>query len=456
MRSKGKIDYGDKVIIEKGDKFKYITIRKGRKACIDRLNFYLDNAVGCYYNTTFDVRNDHLYKLHYEEISSSTSKPAVIEGIDNSTLADDPSSQKLSRSQIEDYKKSGVIGMDLVEKLVKNSATFDAKTEFSKVKYIKKKLKNHLRYDTLAQLLTMADVKAKSKLVIAESCQGLVTAAVMERMGGEGVIIQVHAGDVPTVGYSITNCNFPQACMDMILYLSLRKVNSKESDNMTGLSSKPADSDNEKQDAIEKKLAISTDPANDTDSKQFSLDKNQRIRMELEAKKHLSTHDLDGLIIATKFDPLPILKSLIKYIAPSRPFIIYCFLKEPLAECYVYLQEQQLAVNIQLTETWLREYQVLPDRTHPLTMMSGTGGYLLSGIKIDSDCDKKDVINNENVKDSTIMDNEGKADLNIVHSDTKSKDNYSIESNALRNKRELTETDNVEMEAKKIKTTSKD
>ena len=38
-----------------------------------------------------------------------------------------------------------------------------------------------------------------------------------------------------------------------------------------------------------------------------------------------------------------------------------------------------MALNLRLSETWMREYQVLPNRTHPEINMSGGGGYLLYG-----------------------------------------------------------------------------
>lgn len=45
------------------------------------------------------------------------------------------------------------------------------------------------------------------------------------------------------------------------------------------------------------------------------------------------------------------------------------------------MQRDRAAVGLQLQESWWREYQVLPGRTHPTMSTSGTGGYILSGIK---------------------------------------------------------------------------
>lgn len=37
---------------------------------------------------------------------------------------------------------------------------------------------------------------------------------------------------------------------------------------------------------------------------------------------------------------------------------------------------------VQLQESWCREMQVLPARTHPTMTTSGTGGYILSAIRV--------------------------------------------------------------------------
>lgn len=41
--------------------------------------------------------------------------------------------------------------------------------------------------------------------------------------------------------------------------------------------------------------------------------------------------------------------------------------------------------GVQLQESWMREIQVLPARTHPMMAMSGSGGYMLSGIRVTND-----------------------------------------------------------------------
>ena len=47
--------------------------------------------------------------------------------------------------------------------------------------------------------------------------------------------------------------------------------------------------------------------------------------------------------------------------------------KEPLLDAYMTMKEQGSAANVNLSETWLQSYQVLPERTHPTVNMSGDG-----------------------------------------------------------------------------------
>ena len=50
--------------------------------------------------------------------------------------------------------------------------------------------------------------------------------------------------------------------------------------------------------------------------------------------------------------------------------------------CALRLQVSKAAVAVQLQEPFWRAHQVLPGRTHPEMLMSGSGGYLLSGITV--------------------------------------------------------------------------
>merc|ERR1719189_2039988 len=111
----------------------------------------------------------------------------------------------------------------------------------------------------------------------------------------------------------------------------------------------------------------------------------QKQRLEsIKSYQMMKDHKMDGLIIACKQHPTNILLALVKYLSFSRPFVVYSPYKEPLLEAYVAIKETGKAVMVTLSESWLRNYQVLPDRSHPEVLMSGGGGYILSGIYVDN------------------------------------------------------------------------
>ncbi|XP_069117685.1 tRNA (adenine(58)-N(1))-methyltransferase non-catalytic subunit TRM6-like [Argopecten irradians] len=132
------------------------------------------------------------------------------------------------------------------------------------------------------------------------------------------------------------------------------------------------------------------------DSKLVKTDMEQRKRKGLEreanrqlreqkiqqARQLILEKNIDCLIVACKFHPTPIVLALLKYIAPSRPVVVFGQYKEPVLDCYEYLRKEGGMVNYRVTEAWLREYQVMEMRTHPVISMSGGGGYLLTATTV--------------------------------------------------------------------------
>lgn len=100
-----------------------------------------------------------------------------------------------------------------------------------------------------------------------------------------------------------------------------------------------------------------------------------------------------SLIIATNYDPLPILREAIHLITPSSPIVIFCEFIQPLIECYLYLQQSETGIHLQLLDTWMREFQTLPGRSHPMMSCPTSGGYILLGIrvKVDSPTEQEQV-----------------------------------------------------------------
>ena len=102
------------------------------------------------------------------------------------------------------------------------------------------------------------------------------------------------------------------------------------------------------------------------------------------AKDLIRRGDMDALIFCSRFHPTPIVLKLIQFVAPSRPIVIFNQFREPLIDVYNRLKNLGNVVNLKLSESWMREYQVLPGRTHPLMQMSGGGGFLLTGYVVEA------------------------------------------------------------------------
>lgn len=439
---------GDFVVLKREDVFKAVQVQRRKKVTFEKQWFYLDNAIGHSYGSTFEVSNGGCLQLKKKkEEPTSETKEA---GTDNRNIVDDGKSQKLTQDDIKALKDKGIKGEEIVQQLIENSTTFRDKTEFAQDKYIKKKKKkyeaivtilkpstrilsimyyarepgkiNHMRYDTLAQMLTLGNIRAGNKMIVMETCSGLVLGAMMERMGGFGSIIQLYPGDGPV--RAATACfGFPKSFLSGLHEFPLNKINSLLNGTFSAemLSSEPKNSTpvdqsngehEEKQkseqadedsiaEAPESNLEeqrtmeiVPRDPENkepkEKGNKRDYIQEKQR-RQEEQRKRHLEAAALlgernaDGLIVASRFHPTPLLLSLLDFVAPSRPFVVYCQYKEPLLECYTKLRERGGVINLRLSETWLRNYQVLPDRSHPKLLMSGGGGYLLSGFTVVSD-----------------------------------------------------------------------
>lgn len=440
-----RVNEGDYVVLKRGDIYKAVQIQKKKKVIFEKQWFFLDNSVGELYGTAFEVNGGVLHPRKPKQLESSTDAKEA--GTDNRNIVDDGKSQKLTRDDIETLKGQGLKGQEIVQQLVENSSTFRDKTEFAQEKYIKKKKKKyensvtilkpscrilammyhgrepgkilHLRYDTLAQMLTMGNIHAGCKVLVFETCAGLVLGAVMERMGGYGTVVQMYPGGGP-VRAGMESFGFPAHFHETLHEFPICHVNALLAGN---LDTSPRVSDTDAGQANgalpgEPAQLTQTDPGLQGSSEVQNMEtstnagpaeekereerekrrelrtQEKKVKMEEKRKKLaasaalLEGRNADGLVIASRFHPCPVLLGLLKFLAPSRPFVVYSQFKEPLIECYTKLKEQGGTINLRLTDSWLRHYQVLPNRTHPVLLMSGGGGYLLTGTTVATDAAK--------------------------------------------------------------------
>ncbi|NP_001090141.1 tRNA methyltransferase 6 L homeolog [Xenopus laevis] len=450
------ISDGDCVVLKRQEVYKAVQVQRRKKIIFEKQWIYLDNVIGKHYGTTFEICSGGNLQTKTAQVTATEQKEA---GADNRNIVDDGKSQKLTRDDIEALKEKGIKGEAIVQQLIENSATFRDKTEFAQEKYIKKKKKKYeavitilkpstrilammycarepakicqLRYDTLAQMLTLGNIHARSKVIVMETCAGLVLGAVMERLGGLGSVVQMYSGGGP-VRAATDSFGFPKSFYKGLCEFPLNKVESLLTGTYSCRSSSseqnPALGNNEISETQEQSRdngedsnsapecetvtdtntqgqleamevsgegPLSQEEAQKQEKKQLALERkrkqDEKRRKESEAAALLQNKNADGLIVASRFLPTPLMLSLLEFLAPSRPFVVYCQYREPLIECYTKLREKGGVVNLKLTETWLRNYQVLPGRSHPKLVMSGGGGYILHGTTVAMDPAKPNI-----------------------------------------------------------------
>lgn len=353
---------------------------------------------------------------------------------DNSSLVDTNTAQQLDQQELWRMREEGVAGAAIVASIIEHSSTYDQKTAYSKQKYVvRKQIKYqprcrivrcsgatvcqalyakdprrvmNLREDTLAQILSSANVSAGCQTLVVESCLGVVTGALAQRMGGYGKILSVYAGQQPSFQDLLSKFNLTFAEHASIKWLQAGDVFGVQSstgadddndDNNGQEAEEEDDPEQRERDALEwpcvlqahTRHYIATEVVHAAKIAAFLAKRAARFARKLcrhtppEAVRYLRARPCDSVIVAARYDPTATLLALWPHLAPSAPFVVFCEFVEPLTECFRELQTQELAINLRLSDTWMREYQVMEGRTHPNMSMSQSGGFILTGIKLD-------------------------------------------------------------------------
>ncbi len=92
--------------------------------------------------------------------------------------------------------------------------------------------------------------------------------------------------------------------------------------------------------------------------------------------------DFDAVLIACHYDPVSILNRLKPHLGGSASIVVHSPYVQPLVEAHATLRSDEEFINISVTEPWLRKYQVLPGRTHPEMTTSSTAGFILHAIRV--------------------------------------------------------------------------
>ncbi|KAL4180033.1 hypothetical protein AMTRI_Chr13g90120 [Amborella trichopoda] len=287
-----------------------------------------------------------------------------------------------------------------------------------------------LRMDTLSLLLSMANVSISLDVLVVDMVGGILTGAVAERLGGTGYVCNTHLGTKQYPMDIVGIFNFDKAISSRIVRSSLsdlhlakksseahisnenlhsmkllgndghslessngpisivkeslvQEENSSHQCSSTILSSESEQSTSMDLDTCFKKCSNSVDENKDPSSLKVSKSLKPGRQASEEEIKLWKENGFTSLIVAApELDPWNAIQELLPLLSYSAPFAIYHHYLQPLAICMHNLQVKQMAIGLQISEPWLREYQVLPSRTHPQMQMNSFGGYILSGTRV--------------------------------------------------------------------------
>ncbi|CCW69995.1 unnamed protein product [Phytomonas sp. Hart1] len=321
---------------------------------------------------------------------------------DNRDLVCDNRSQQLTKDEIAAIRQEKGVET-LLSSLVEHSVTFQGKTNFSKEKYLVKKKKKYgelfkvqrvtaasmcevhvpsiappceaaeesqwvrLRADAVALILHHADIHDGARVLLFERTNGVIPAYLLERLGENGKIFQL-------MEKSAQPNLFPASQLGLRELKRRWKAVPNNEDFFKGKSADQPNNDGS-QTVSEGNPSETTlnSPTNPSDASQWMKG--------LDARQELLDRPADSLIIVDDMNAERQLTCLLPFLAYGGHLVVYSPFTEDLAALFPRLRMD--FVNIRISETWYRHYQVIPQRTHPTVNMSTAGGYLLTAIKVE-------------------------------------------------------------------------
>ncbi|CAH8266083.1 unnamed protein product [Arabidopsis lyrata] len=411
--------------VNDGDRLVFARLSGGAILKIGNKNYSLKPLIGAPFGSLFQVETgeDGSFLSRIFPIKQENSSNNVMDDSrDNREIVDNNEAQNLTGEEIEAMRREGAKGDEIIEALIANSKTFDKKFQLSQEKYKLKKQKKYapklllrrpfarsiceayfkkyparigfLRVDALSLLLTMANVTAYSDVLVVDMVGGLVTGAVAERLGGTGYVCNTYKGSAPYPVEMVRMFNFSDKVLERIVQSSINELSSANTASPEGNNQQEGVCNAENNinetsstsDIMVEEISATTE-AGVVDivvpeSKVIKAAK-AGAKASKETIEMWRENGFSSLIIAAQDqDPWSVAKDVLPLLSYSAPFVIYHQYLQPLATCMHKLQQGKMAINLQITEPWLREYQVLPSRSHPHMQMSSFGGYVLSGIRI--------------------------------------------------------------------------
>lgn len=284
-----------------------------------------------------------------------------------------------------------------------------------------------IRIDDLSQILTYANIQSDGKFLLYDSgTSGLIPSAIMNSIGANtcGQLVHAHPGNECQKAAFLA-MQFPQEqvdrCIHVNLYSVLRcfyqesgnSVKRDESGKKQNQDEEKGNSENVNQNSHNEDNAkcsgsnsestptheVDQNSQNDKNTKQSDMTSRKRKHSEsdsnetntvvkrphwqLENEKacQILQEKVDSIVVVAKEHPMSIVKELLPFLKSGRTLVVFSLVKEPLQDLYFYLKNRTDFIGVRLSNNFMRNYQVLPERTHPEVIMN-FGGFILSGYKL--------------------------------------------------------------------------
>ncbi|CAL1694467.1 unnamed protein product [Somion occarium] len=384
------IQSGDTILlrIPSGD-VRTLKLEKGGTINLGKFgSFYSNELIGQPFGLTYDISDKKL------EVIPPRTFQEVEETDATNELIVDGQVQPLSLEEIEALKKSGVPASEIIQRQIDQHKNFQLKTEYSKEKYKKRKEAKYsksfstikptlfnvcdywfkkdqsrlrdIRPDTLSQILNMANIRPGGRYLAVDDASGIVVAGLLERLGGQGRLITICDVESPPAYPVLTQMNFSKEVISIMSSLNWATADEEYTPVLT--------------------MADANADTPKSESQRSRVNKRKSMASALtQTREELFAGEFDGLIVASQYDPFSILEKLMPYLAGSASIVVHSPYVQIVSDLQAKLRDIPTYLAPAISEAWLRQYQILPGRTHPLMNASGSGGFILHTIKVYDD-----------------------------------------------------------------------
>lgn len=336
----------------------------------------------------------------------------------NQHFAQDGSAQALTPADVDELKER-CSGEQVVEALALNSSTFATKTKFSQEKYLRKKRQKHLqqvtllrptimelcetymkqsrnkicglRWDYLSSVLCQADVRSGGRFFVLDCACGLVVAAMAQQLAGSGRIYRVYRGGCPDKALQELDLGESRATVRQ-LPLEVLQSSDPSSHEWLRLPAEDPAQAGAAPHAVEEGEEAPVPP--DIEGEEARARREFRagkVRQRCADVKELEALGVDAVIIVAGEEEAELsveaLEVGLSRLNPGGRLVVYGQHLQPLAARQGSMRTGGGFVDVRLMQLFTREYQVLPQRTHPHMVADAQicEGFVLAASKVVAD-----------------------------------------------------------------------